>query len=73
MLLRCSYIVINSGSSCCRPWPTQEFDQQEALDSALENQAGTDPDDVFGVIDNFDDISSCRAAAVCFLKTILDA
>jgi hypothetical protein len=55
------------------PWPPQEFDQQAALDSALENQAAKDPDDVFGVVENFNDISSCRAAAERFLETIFGA
>ena len=71
--LRSSYIIINSASSRHSPWPPQEFDQQAALDSALENQAAKDPDDVFGVVENFDDISSCRAAAESFLETIFGA
>jgi hypothetical protein len=60
-------------SSCRRPWPPQEFDQQAALDSALEDQAAKDPDDVFGVVEDSDDISSCRAAAESFLETIFGA
>jgi hypothetical protein len=72
MLLRSSYIIINSASSRRSPWPPQEFDQQAALDSALENQAAKDPDDVFGVVENFNDISSCRAVAE-FFRTIFGA
>jgi hypothetical protein len=51
----------------------KDWEQQPALNFALQDQEAKDPDDVFGVVvDNFVEMASCRAAAIRFLKYIFD-
>jgi hypothetical protein len=45
----------------------KDWEQQPALNFALQDQEAKDPDDVFGVVvDNFVEMASCRAAAIRF-------
>jgi hypothetical protein len=66
-------VILRAYPTPARPWPMKDWEQQPALNFALQDQEAKDPDDVFGVVvDNFVEMASCRAAAIRFLKYIFD-